>query len=351
MIKPLRKLHINLDDVAEAMEFDPMLDIRGFLDVETGEVITVGRDELRSVEEIYEEHASLNEEIDFAEMLAQTDYPDWQKELLLLAEQVDSGYGTRYISLPEADSSAAYKDMVAFIATVENQKLHTQLTRAIEGRGAFRRFKDVVERDHRVRQRWFALRDERRRERVRIALEFEGIDAIHVPRTLPEAEPSQPSPRKRLLEGVLRFAIAARQLPGVLRIALIGSLTNDEPDPKDADLLVTIADDMDLEPLATLGRKLGGHAQQFNRGGEVFLVDTRGNYLGRTCRWKQCAPGVRMRCEAQHCGRRSYLYDDLQNVRLRKELIAQPPVELWPEVVAHQTMPGDVQELVLAKLA
>jgi len=79
---------------------------------------------------------------------------------------------------------------------------------------------------------------------------------------------------------------AASRLPGVLRIALIGSLTTDEPDPKDADLLVTVADDADLAPLATLGRKLQGHAQSFNRGGEVFLADPRGNYLGRTCPWK-----------------------------------------------------------------
>ena len=59
-------------------------------------------------------------------------------------------------------------------------------------------------------------------------------------------------------------------MPGVLRIALIGSLTTDEPDPKDADVLVTVADEADLAPLAGLGRKLQGHAQSFNRGGEVF---------------------------------------------------------------------------------
>ena len=53
---------------------------------------------------------------------------------------------------------------------------------------------------------------------------------------------SEPYPgmRDRLLVGVRAFVHAARQLPGITRIALIGSLTTTKPDPKDADLLVTV---------------------------------------------------------------------------------------------------------------
>ena len=91
--------------------------------------------------------------------------------------------------------------------------------------------------------------------------------------------------RERLIVEVLAFVRAARRLPGVTRIALIGSLATNKPDPKDADLLVTVADDMDLAPLAALGRRLQGRAQGLNRGGEVFLADPRGAYLGRTCSW------------------------------------------------------------------
>ena len=47
---------------------------------------------------------------------------------------------------------------------------------------------------------------------------------------------------------------------------------------------MTVAEEMDLAPLATLGRKLAGHMQGFNRGGEIFLADGRDNYLERTCR-------------------------------------------------------------------
>jgi hypothetical protein len=149
---------------------------------------------------------------------------------------------------------------------------------------------------------------------------------------------------------VLAFVHAASQLPGVVRIALIGSLTTDKPDPKDADVLVTVTDDADLTPLAKLGRKLQGHAQSFNRGGEVFLADPRGNYLGRTCPWKRCGPGIRERCDALHCGRRPYLHDDLETIHLPQDLIAAAPIELWPEIIARTPIPQDVGQGLIAPL-
>ncbi|MEZ4683281.1 MAG: hypothetical protein R2932_54640 [Caldilineaceae bacterium] len=173
---------------------------------------------------------------------------------------------------------------------------------------------------------------------------------IHTPPPQPEPDPTVPTPRQALLLETLFFTAQARELPGVQRIALIGSLATPEPDPSDADLLVTVADDMDLEPLATLGRKLAGHMQGFGRGGEIFLADAQGNYLGRTCHWKRCEPYIRARCEAQHCGRRQYVYDDFQNLRLAKALIAKPPVELWPQVVTRVDVPKDLETLVLAQL-
>lgn len=30
----------------------------------------------------------------------------------------------------------------------------------------------------------------------------------------------------------------------------------------------------------------------------LFLANQRGQYLGRTCPWKECAPGIRAACEA-----------------------------------------------------
>ena len=86
------------------------------------------------------------------------------------------------------------------------------------------------------------------------------------------------------------------------------------------------------------------------RRGDLFLADEQHNYLGRTYPWKRCEPGVRIRCEAQHCGTRPFLYDDLHVIRLSKELIAQPPIELWPAVVSRVPLPADLEEIVIRPL-
>ncbi len=114
------------------------------------------------------------------------------------------------------------------------------------------------------------------------------------------------------------------------------------------DVLVVVADDADLAPLATCSRRLQGHAQSVNRGADVFLADERGTYIGRTCRWKECRPGIRRSCHALHCGRRAHLHDDLEAIRLNGTLVLSPPVTLWPHVERRGQLPPDVEELVAA---
>ncbi len=152
-----------------------------------------------------------------------------------------------------------------------------------------------------------------------------------------------PSIRAFFVAEVRAFVTDACRIPGVVRIALIGSLTTEKPEPKDADLLVTVTEDADLEPLARLGRRLQGRTQSRNRGGDIFLADPEGNYLGRTCHWKECGPGIRQSCDALHCGWRHYLHDDLRSIQLPKSLIAAPPLELWPRQVVRVPLPDDLK--------
>lgn len=161
---------------------------------------------------------------------------------------------------------------------------------------------------------------------------------------------SLPPIRAHLLGGALLFVRAAGALPGVSRIALLGSLATVKANPKDIDLLVTVADDADLTLLAALGRKLQGHAQGRNASADIFLANPRGDYIGRTCHWKVCRPGVRMSCDVLHCGRRPYLHDDLQEITLKRELVAHPPIVLWPQVSARLAPPADVEAILLAPL-
>lgn len=155
------------------------------------------------------------------------------------------------------------------------------------------------------------------------------------------------SVRAFLLSEVLNFVEQARTCPGVQRIALVGSLTRNKNDPKDADVLISVDDAADLAPLAAAGRRLKGRAQSRNKGADIFLVDPRGIYIGRTCHWRECRPGIRMACIAQHCGHRAYLHDDLDNITLAADLIMTPPVEIWPIVVRHSKLPDDVETLLV----
>jgi predicted nucleotidyltransferase len=87
---------------------------------------------------------------------------------------------------------------------------------------------------------------------------------------------AESSVRSFLLSEVSRFVKFARRCPGVRRIALVGSLTTDKRDPKDADVLVTVDDDADLTALATAGRRLKGRAQSRSKGADIFLADPSG---------------------------------------------------------------------------
>jgi len=153
--------------------------------------------------------------------------------------------------------------------------------------------------------------------------------------------------RSQLLAAVHEFVRSASRLSGVQRIALIGSLATAKTNPKDADVLVTVSDDMDLKSLAKLGRCLKGTAQQINHGADIFLANPKGEYIGRTCHWKECAPGIRLSCDARNCGLRSFLHDDLETVCLDSVLIAAPPLEIWPQVIERSPLPADVREFLL----
>lgn len=164
----------------------------------------------------------------------------------------------------------------------------------------------------------------------------------------PGPRPAIPDPRPYLLAAVLAFVRDAKALPGIRRIALVGSLATDKPIPKDADVLVTIDAAMDLSPLARLGRRLKGTAQKINLGGDVFLVEETDRHIGRICNYRECHR--RVLCRAQHCGAREHLNDDLHVVTLSAQLIATPPIDLWPRIVRRVPVPNDTDSLLVAEL-
>jgi hypothetical protein len=68
-----------------------------------------------------------------------------------------------YLRVDPVSSREQYRWMERFIPMVEEGELRERLTHAIDGKGAFRRFKDVLMGYGSERERWFAFRSERLR--------------------------------------------------------------------------------------------------------------------------------------------------------------------------------------------
>ncbi len=99
-----------------------------FLDKETGEILTV----------------SLSN-------------PDIQT-LKRLKERITQA-PSRYPQTPHRSAHESYKDMESFIKTVKDIKLQKRLTEAIEGQGAFKCFRDVLEAYPREKKAWNDYRE------------------------------------------------------------------------------------------------------------------------------------------------------------------------------------------------
>jgi len=115
---------------------------------------------------------------------------------------------SRYLRIDPVSSREQYRWMERFIATVEDEELRRRLNVAIDGKGAFRRFKDALVNHPVDRERWFAFRSERLRSCMDSWLTAHGIHSVerptwHVPtaqdvgdvqaETAQPAEPAEPA--------------------------------------------------------------------------------------------------------------------------------------------------------------
>lgn len=128
--------NVDLEALAKAID-ELSQDRKYFFDEKTGEVILVSAkaplDELRKIKERFDNDPS------------------------------------RYKIIPRVSSRDSYKDMEEFIGTVRDAKLKGRLFQAIQGEGAFKSFRDVLERFPQEKDKWFAFRQEHVHKR---ALDF-----------------------------------------------------------------------------------------------------------------------------------------------------------------------------------
>jgi hypothetical protein len=121
----MRVIPINWTDLETAFERNAP-DTESFLDTRTGEVVTVTEGA-----------------IDYAE----------QRAKIQVA-------GEAFVRIEPAASREQYKWMERFVVGVTDEPLRERLVIAIDGKGAFRRFKDVLLNYPTERERWFSYRSE-----------------------------------------------------------------------------------------------------------------------------------------------------------------------------------------------
>jgi len=132
-VEQRRRLKMDLDELCFALD-DSSYEHAYYLDLETGELLAI----LDSM------HTGDADE---------------------LREQIDAD-PDRYEPLPRADSYERYGDMQDFIATVDDERVSELLEVAIDGKGAFRRFKDVLASFLHEREKWLRFKDNRLKQRA-----------------------------------------------------------------------------------------------------------------------------------------------------------------------------------------
>jgi hypothetical protein len=127
---------------------------------------------------------------------------------------------TNYRRVEPVSSREQYRWMERFIATVEEGPLRQRLLQSIDGKGAFRRFKDVLMSFPVDRERWFAFRSERLKMCMEGWLDAQGIEAVarpewHVPSADEVKVPAEAAPVAAPVE---RVSKRPRQVLEVSRV-------------------------------------------------------------------------------------------------------------------------------------
>ncbi len=157
-----RKVPVDMDELNTAFTFTNP-DVQYYLDLETGDVILVTTDTLDDLESIYGQIGAEEDILTrpLAEHLQRRDdinVNEWDMVALLQADLVERSGPDRVLLVEPISSHEAYQNMAFFIVReIGSERLRERFEDAIRGRGAFRRFKDLLARYPDLEKRWYAF--------------------------------------------------------------------------------------------------------------------------------------------------------------------------------------------------
>lgn len=146
---------VSLTAVAEELELVGDA-IHAYINRQTGELISIGVDDLATVEEGYDPE----------------EYADWEQENLAQAQAVLTS--ADYVRLPTAFDIHEWEIMKAFCTEVADKRQRADLLHQIHGSAAFRHFKEAIYR-YQIQDDWFRYQKAALAKIAAEFLETEGI--------------------------------------------------------------------------------------------------------------------------------------------------------------------------------
>ena len=139
---------VKLRDIIENLE---MADdsFRAYYSKTTGEIIVASVEDL-GIAEDSEDGDDFNE------------YPEWQRESIKNAIHIIENWED-YITLPDRFEVNEYSIMEDFCLSIRNERIQDDIYYSIKGKGAFRRFKEKINR-YGLDEEWYLFKDNALRE-------------------------------------------------------------------------------------------------------------------------------------------------------------------------------------------
>ncbi|WP_181781454.1 UPF0158 family protein [Pseudonocardia pini] len=156
-----------------------------------------------------------------------------------------------WVAVTPAGTHEGYQDMADFTAGVQHRRAAELLDRALNGRGAFRRFKNTLFDFPEVRDQWFRFRDARSRRRALAWLAEAGLVEPAAAERAAAAYPD-PAPENEDLPAVVAADLAAHLGERLVQVLLVGSWASGEGSVESALDLLVVLDDVE-SPWAELG--------------------------------------------------------------------------------------------------
>ncbi len=176
----MRQLKINFDEVQKAMEDVSRDSFDYYLDLETGEVMTFSEEILNEVQSrLYPDDSDeIEDNIEYMEFDEEPDLPEWMEDEIELVLEILLDENGQYVRIPERKRSLAFTSMAAFAETVEDPALREELLLSLDGKGAFRKFKDALLHRPGARKKWHGHNAKAMREEIIEWLTLLGVKPV-----------------------------------------------------------------------------------------------------------------------------------------------------------------------------